>query len=97
MAKTVFLINRVRAPCQKEGRFAAKMTILHATHQKQGVCSSTPKTTNYENGRVSLRQRHGLPKAGFSFPWKLVLTVNWFCITSDEEKGVLVEIQVYDC
>ena len=48
------------------------MTNLHSTHWKQGFRSSDlRKRQKWRKWRVSLRQKHGLEKAGFALPWSL--------------------------
>ena len=72
MVQTVFLVNRVFVPCPKGAVLTktAKMTNLDSTQWRQGFRSSKHrKRRKWRKWRVSLRQRHGLEKAGFVLPW----------------------------
>ena len=62
-------------PLLKRGHFDEndEMTNSHSTQWKQGLRSSdSRKRRKWRKWRVSLRQRHGLEKAGFVLPWIVV-------------------------
>ena len=70
----MFLVSRVFVPCQKGAVLTktATMTILQSTHWKQGLRSSEiRKRRKWRKWQVSLRQRHGLEKAGLALPWHI--------------------------
>ena len=73
VAQTVCLVNRVFVPCQKVAVLTKTAKTTNLSNWKQGLrCSDPENDENDENGGVSLRQRHGLKKAGFcGLPWFL--------------------------